>query len=123
MLYKHKHLFDIKLICTTAGNCSVETTLNNVKYFAKNYFPEAVVAKGSKNPLVKTNAQNAEDVHGESGLGLVKLTKQTYPHLENSVEAMKDVLIDTKDKYDDMNEILADGHFVLTVSECVTSHE
>lgn len=98
LLYKHKHLFDIKLICTTAGNCSVETTLNNVKYFAKNYFPEAVVAKGSPNPLVKINAQNAEDVHGESGLGLVKLTKQTYPHLENSVEAMKDVLFYSKDK-------------------------
>ena len=38
-------------------------------------------------------------------------------------EAMEEVLIDTKDKYDDMNEILADGHFVLTVSECVTSHQ
>ena len=36
--------------------------------------------------------------------------------------AMKAVLIDTFEKYGDLNEILAKGHFVLTVSECTNNH-
>lgn len=36
--------------------------------------------------------------------------------------AMQAVKIDTLDKYKDMNEELAKGHFVLTVSECTESH-
>lgn len=36
--------------------------------------------------------------------------------------AMKEVYIDTKAEYDEMNTELGKGHFVLTVSECVTSH-
>jgi hypothetical protein len=36
--------------------------------------------------------------------------------------AMKEVYIDTKAEYDAMNTELGKGHFVLTVSECVTSH-
>ena len=37
-------------------------------------------------------------------------------------EAMEDIYIDTLAKYDALNEILAKGHFVLTVSECTTAH-
>ena len=37
-------------------------------------------------------------------------------------EAMDDIYIDTLAKYDALNEILAKGHFVLTVSECTTAH-
>ena len=37
-------------------------------------------------------------------------------------EAMDDIYIDTLAKYNALNEILAKGHFVLTVSECTTSH-
>ena len=36
LLYKHKSMFDIRLICSTAGNNPIEVTTNNVKYFAKN---------------------------------------------------------------------------------------
>ncbi len=37
-------------------------------------------------------------------------------------EVMQKVKIDTLDKYKEMNEELAKGHFVLTVSECTESH-
>ena len=36
-------------------------------------------------------------------------------------DAMGGVLIDTLEKYNALNEILAKGHFVLTVSECTTA--
>ena len=35
---------------------------------------------------------------------------------------MEGILIDTLAKYNALNEILAKGHFVLTVSECTTAH-
>ena len=98
LLYKHKELFDIKLIASTAGNCSVDTTLNNVKFFAKKFFPGTKVAKGSPNPIVKTNPLGAEDVHGDSGLGKVKIDIQDYPASDNSIEEMKNILLESEEK-------------------------
>ena len=98
LIYKYKDLFDIKLISSTAGNCSIDTTTNNVRYFADNFFNGTKVSQGSPIPLVKVNPLGAEDVHGESGLGSVKIKKQTYPIAEDSVEIMRDIIFNSDEK-------------------------
>ncbi len=98
LLYKFKDEFNIKLFCSTAGNIPIETATNNLKYFVKNYFNGAKVAKGSESPLVKPKSVNAEYVHGVSGLGHFKIPNQNYPTLPNSVEAMYETIKESKTK-------------------------
>lgn len=87
ILSKYKHLFDIRLLCSTAGNTSIENTTNNLQYFATNYFDGVKVAKGSKTPLVPKEKSSAENVHGKTGLGNFKIEKQ-IANFENSDKAM-----------------------------------
>jgi non-specific riboncleoside hydrolase len=98
LLYKHKEKFDIKLITSTAGNCSIETTTNNVLYFLDKFFPESKVGKGSPTPIVKINPLSAEDVHGASGLGSVKVQQYDQSNIPSSIEVMRDVLVNSEEK-------------------------
>lgn len=83
LLYKNKEKFDIKLISACSGNLDIETTTNNACFFAKNFFDNTPVAKGYGKPLKIKFEANASDVHGDSGLGNFKITKQDYPILQN----------------------------------------
>lgn len=84
--------FDLKLICSTAGNTPIEKTTTNCQFFAKNFFPGVKVAKGVSKALVHNLAPNAEFVHGETGMGDYNPGKQDYPYEEDSAVAMYEVL-------------------------------
>ena len=98
LLYKHRDMFDVRLIAATAGNCPLTTTMNNVIYFRDKFFPEAKVSKGLERPLVKINPSNAEDVHGASGLGKIEVPHQDLSQVEDSLTAMRDALLSSKEK-------------------------
>lgn len=92
MIYKYKHMFDIKLISSTAGNTPIDITTRNVQFFANKFFNGVKVAKGIGQPLKKVHPDSAEDVHGVGGFGDFVIGSQDYPYMDNSVEAMKNVL-------------------------------
>ena len=97
ILYKYKDMFDIKLICSTAGNTPINITTRNVQFFAKTFFKGVKVAKGLKNPLVKQNCSDASNVHGDGGLGEFNPGPQKYPYKEDSAKAMYDTLRKSKE--------------------------
>lgn len=92
MLYNNIEKFDIKLIASTAGNTPIEITTRNLQFFANNYFKGVKLAKGLPGPLVKSFVRNAEDIHGETGMGGFDPGKQDYPYEEDSCQAMYEVL-------------------------------
>ena len=98
LLYKHKEKFDIKLISSCSGNLGVDTTTNNACFFAKNFFDNVPVSKGYGKPLKTKFEAEASDVHGSSGLGNFKITKQDYPILpEPSHVEMFKILSESKE--------------------------
>lgn len=84
--------YDVKLICSCAGNTPIDITTQNMQFFAENFFPGVRIAKGSRTALVKQNQRNADDVHGASGMGDYVVGPQTYPVEPDAVESIADVL-------------------------------
>ena len=84
--------YDVKLICSCAGNTPIDITTQNMQFFAENFFPGVRIAKGSRTALVKNNPRNADDVHGKSGMGAYEVGPQTYPVEPDAIIAMADVL-------------------------------
>ncbi|HEY2644619.1 MAG TPA: nucleoside hydrolase [Galbitalea sp.] len=69
-------------VTTVGGNVSIEKTTRNALELREYLgFPEVPVAAGTGDPL-KGNVRNAEYVHGEEGLGNVKLPGATLPTSE-----------------------------------------
>lgn len=81
LLHNHKDMFDIKLMTSCSGNLSIETTTNNLCFFAKHFLDSVPVAKGYGKPLKLTFETRASDVHGQGGLGNFTIDKQEYPIL------------------------------------------
>ena len=81
LLYKHKERFDIKLMSSCSGNLSINTTTNNLCFFAKHFFDNAPVASGYGKPLQLKFEAQASDVHGQGGLGNFSIDQQDYPIL------------------------------------------
>ena len=99
LLSKHQKNFNIKLLSATAGNNPIDTTANNLKFFAQKYFKNVPVAIGSKLPLIRQNIDYCEDVHGKSGLGTINVGKINYPVLEEeSYIEMHKILKKSKEK-------------------------
>ncbi len=92
LLSENLDKFDLKLICSCAGNTPIELTTKNIQFFAENFFNGVTVARGSKNALVKVKDKDASDVHGKSGMGDFFVGEQIYPVKPNAVEEMKNVL-------------------------------
>ena len=92
LLSDHLDMFDVKLICSCAGNTPIDLTTKNMQFFAENFFKGVRIAKGSRRALVKENVRNADDVHGVSGMGAYVVGEQTYPVEEDAVAAIADVL-------------------------------
>ena len=86
LLSENLDKFDLKLICSCAGNTPIELTTKNVQFFAENFFNGVTVARGSKNALVKVKDKDASDVHGKSGMGDFFVGEQIYPVKPNAVE-------------------------------------
>lgn len=83
ILYKHKNLFDIKLMSACSGNLDIDITTNNLRYFVKNFFDNTPVSKGYGKPLKLKFESDASFVHGKSGLGNFEIDNQDYPILPN----------------------------------------
>ncbi len=83
---------NVKLVCSTAGNVSIEKTTDNVLYFVKNYSSKTLIAKGTGKPL-KRKVVECEDVFGESGIGSFVVPHGKYkPDYLNATVAMHKVL-------------------------------
>ena len=92
LAYKNIEYFDIKLLCSTAGNTPIEQSTKNVQFFAENFFPGVRVAKGIEKPLVRSDAKNAKNIHGKTGLGAFTFSDSNYPVEKDSAKAMFEVL-------------------------------
>ncbi len=97
ILYKHIKDFDLKLLCASSGNTPIAITTRNCQFFAKNYFKGTKVAKGLDRPLVKATLDDAENVHGKTGLGNFDPGEIDYPVEEDSAKAMYEVLQKSKE--------------------------
>lgn len=77
---------DIRLVCSVAGNVSIDLTTVNTLYLTKKWGKAGIpVARGCASPL----GVDASYVHGAGGLGGYKLPPQSYkPDFEDAVEAM-----------------------------------
>ncbi|MGN1208474.1 MAG: nucleoside hydrolase [Christensenellales bacterium] len=83
---------DIKLITTTAGNASIETTTRNTLFLLEKFGKSIPVCKGASKPLVR-DAKNALSVHGKDGLGAFKPSNpKTKPISEAVAEKMFEVI-------------------------------
>ncbi len=99
LLAKYRDNFDIRLLTTTAGNCSIDITTKNTCFLAQKYFPGVRVAKGAEAPLVRVQPRDASDVHSAGGLGGYTITEKVdYPCEEDSVTAMAEVLRSSSEK-------------------------
>ena len=98
ILAKYKKYFNIKLLTTCAGNCSIDVTTKNTLYFAKNYFDGVRVAMGEKEPLVRVHPLDASDVHSSTGLGGFDAPKVDYPCEDNACNAIAETIKSSKKK-------------------------
>lgn len=98
LLYKYKKNFDIKLFSATAGNVDIEKTSNNLSFLVENYFTGCKISKGDGVPLGKYKKENCAEVHGESGLGDFKISKQKIEVELNSVDEIIKTLEESGEK-------------------------
>lgn len=88
--------YDVKLICSCAGNTPINYTTKNIQFFAENFFKGVRIAKGSRKALVKENARNADDVHGATGMGAYIVGEQNYPVEPDAVKSIAEVLSESE---------------------------
>ncbi len=87
---------DIKLVCSVAGNVSIDLTTANTVYLTKAWGGGVPVARGCASPL----GVDASYVHGAGGLGGYKLPDGSYePDRTDAVEAMYETLLEAKEPY------------------------
>lgn len=88
MLLKNDRKVFIQLLSTVAGNVKIENVLNNSFFIANTFSTYPLkIAKGAEKPLKTKRILDATDVHGENGLGGLKLEKQNYQYcLKNSAD-------------------------------------
>ncbi len=80
MLLKNQKKAKIRLISTIAGNSKLSNVTNNTIFVLRNFAPYWIpVAVGSDKPLFGKRNLDASDVHGESGLGGLKVPQQEKP--------------------------------------------
>ena len=83
---------DIRLVCSVAGNVSIERTTANALFLTKKYGGNIPVVRGCSSPLSRKTA-NASKVHGESGIGQYTIPSHDYAlDSTDGIEAMYKVL-------------------------------
>lgn len=89
---------DIKGITVSAGNVNINNTTENARKLVGAFKPELKIAKGCEKPLFKTIV-TAPEVHGESGLGSVRLP-ETDKKLEGitAIELIAEILKESEEK-------------------------
>ncbi len=89
---------DIKGVMVSAGNVNINNTTENARKLVGAFKPELKIAKGCEKPLFKTIV-TAPEVHGESGLGSVRLP-ETDKKLEGitAIELIAEILKESEEK-------------------------
>lgn len=78
MLLKNQQKVRLSLVSTVAGNSKIENVCNNTIFILRNFATRWVsVAVGASKPLYGERKLDASDVHGEGGLGGLKVEKQS----------------------------------------------
>lgn len=89
---------DVKLISTVSGNVSIEHTTKNAQKLVEFFGKDIPVAKGSSKPLIK-QLEDASHIHGETGMAGYEFPEPTKElHEKNSIEAMRDVILNSEEK-------------------------
>ena len=89
---------DVKLISTVSGNVSIEHTTKNAQKLIEFFGKDIPVAKGSSKPLIK-QLEDASHIHGETGMAGYEFPEPTKElHEKNSIEAMRDVILNSEEK-------------------------
>lgn len=89
---------DVKLISTVSGNVSIEHTTKNAQKLVEFFEKDIPVAKGSCRPLIR-KIEDASHVHGETGMAGYEFPEPVRKlHNKNSIEAMKDVILNSEEK-------------------------
>ncbi len=66
--------FDVRLVCSVAGNVSLDLTTANALYLTKIWGGDIPVCRGTASPL----NIDASDVHGAGGLGKFRLPSHSF---------------------------------------------
>ncbi len=89
----HHPQLDVQLISTVHGNVPLQRTTRNAQQLIEHFHAHVPVASGAASPLVQ-KAVHAPHVHGESGMAGYTFDEPTTSLMsKNSVEAMKDLLL------------------------------
>ncbi len=85
-------LLDIRMVCSVAGNVSIDRTTANALFLTKRYGGDIPVARGSGSPLSRA-ATDASSVHGASGIGNYVIPEHGYKlDSEDGVESIYSAL-------------------------------
>lgn len=105
---------DVQFAISYAPYTNDVATLSDWKYDGKTIFE---IVNTSTNPVHLAKAEATKQSNGS-----FVWTIEAEDISIDLTDEMKNVSIDTLDKYNAMNAELAKGHFVLTASECTTVH-
>ena len=87
---------DIKLVCSVAGNVSIDLTTANALYLTKTWGGDIPVARGGASPL----GVDASYVHGAGGLGGYKIPPHDYKiDSADAVESMYKTLLSEEEPF------------------------
>lgn len=87
--------FDLKLISTVGGNISVENCTKNALFLVEKFAQKTIPVAMGENSNEKTQAKN---VHGEKGLGKVRIGKLQTKHIENGIDILYEKIIQSESK-------------------------
>ncbi|WP_066889593.1 ribonucleoside hydrolase RihC [Clostridium nigeriense] len=89
---------DVKLISTVSGNVSINHTTKNAQKLIEFFGKDIPVAQGASKPLIK-QLEDASHIHGETGMAGYEFPEPTKElHEKNSIEAMRDVILNSEEK-------------------------
>lgn len=84
---------DVKMVCSTAGNVSIDYTTANTLFITKRFGGDVPVGKGLGHP-VSRQFVDASDVHGAGGVGGFVIPNHDYKiDYEDGISAMYDELM------------------------------
>lgn len=89
---------DVKLISTVSGNVSINHTTKNAQKLMEFFGKDIPVSQGASKPLIK-QLEDASHIHGETGMAGYDFPEPTKElHKKNSIEAMRDVILNSDEK-------------------------
>lgn len=98
LAFANEHVFDIRLVTTSAGNISQDKTNYNARAFLSYIGANVEIARGLERPIIY-EIEEAEEVHGESGLGNVQFLTPMLPiSHRTAISAMLETILKSDEK-------------------------